>query len=87
MLCEAWQTYRPHDGHVGEEACDHTMPPPSAEAGEYCIADSSGLRTLCNNVVYRVLPYMLEVKSPEKVCKQCTRQSKIWWILRNKNKK
>lgn len=76
-FCEAWRKAGTRRGEPPEDKLDGHDCPPSAEAGVYCVSDSGGLRTLCGNLVYRVMPYIRTLKDKE-ICPQCAAAVKDW---------
>jgi hypothetical protein len=69
QICEVWKK-RSEANVRPESEMENCMVPPSAERGEYCIADSSHLRSLCGNQVHKILPFMKHVVG-EGMCKKC----------------
>jgi hypothetical protein len=69
--CEAWRKgSTKRKGDIAEDELDGHPHPPSAERGEYCVADTGRLRTKCGNLVHRCLPFVKFVP-PSELCPLC----------------
>lgn len=72
MFCETWHKERfGKSPETGEEYLENHAYPLTAADGLYCIADSAGVRSLCGNIVYKLLPFLKTIKRPERLCKRC----------------